>query len=668
MPFGGGGFTRAPHRHGDQPMARLTKTETAQVAAVVVFAVIASLLLPRLFPFVGAAENSVGDIRLATLSPPEAQHPDIVIVTVTEDTLAALPYRSPLDRGFLAGLLRTLTAAEVRAIGLDILFDQPTEAAKDAELGDVLSNLKVPLVAAWATQEDRLTEKQTAFLEVYLKGVNKGLVNLMTDRRDAVVRWVFPGRRRGGKFIPGLPAALARALGATVPSEALPLAYRFGPDARTPPFRVFPAQTVKLLPKPWLAGKIVLIGSDLPNSDRHRTPISAFTGGGLNEMPGVFIHAHALAQILDGRRAPATAIGGEAWLLLVLAIIGVALAAIDIPVPVKIAVGLSGLAMLWVGGFALYKYAGLMIPLLSPSLAYAIGGAVGAVFLGRRERRRKRFIRHAFSRFLSPAIVKQLIDEPNRLSLGGERREVTFIFTDITAFTSLTERLDPAVLLPLLNTYLDGMCRIALDHQGTIDKIVGDAVVAFFGAPADQPNHPALAMACALEMDAFARDFSAEQQAAGIDFGHTRIGVNTGFAVVGNFGGEFFFDYTAHGDTVNTAARLESVNKHLGTTICVSGFTASRCPDTHFRPVGVLVLKGKTEGLQTFEPLSLEAAASANTAAYLEAYELMKNHDPAARQAFANLVEEYPDDKLAAYHDKRLDAGEQGMTIILEAK
>ena len=212
------------------------------------------------------------------------------------------------------------------------------------------------------------------------------------------------------------------------------------------------------------------------------------------------------------------------------------------------------------------------------------------------------------------------------------------------------------------------MCRIALDHQGTIDKIVGDAVVAFFGAPADQPDHPALAMACALEMDAFARDFSAERQAAGIDFGHTRIGVNTGFAIVGNFGGESFFDYTAHGDTVNTAARLESVNKHLGTTICVSGFTAWRCPDTHFRPVDVLVLKGKTEGLQTFEPLSPEAAASANAAAYLEAYELMKNHDPAARQAFASLVEEYPDDKLAAYHDKRLDAGEQGMTIVLEAK
>ncbi len=649
-------------------MARLTKTETVQVAAVVVFAVIAGLLLPRLFPFIGAAENSIADIRLATLSPPEAQNPDIVIVTITEDSLAGLPYRSPLDRSFLAGLVRTLAAAEVRAIGLDILFDQPTEAAKDAELRDVLSNIKVPIVAAWATGEDQLTEKQMNFLEVYLQGVNKGLVNLMSDPRDAVVRWLFPGRSRGGKFIPGLPAALASALGATVPSQTLPLAYRFGPDSQTPPFRVFPAHAVKLLPKPWLAGKIVLVGADLPNSDRHRTPVSAFAGSGLNETPGVFIHAHALAQILDGRRAPGMAMGVEAWLVLVLAVIGVALAAVNTPVPVKVAAGLGGLAMLWVGGFALYKYAELMIPLLSPSLAYAFGGALGAVFLGHRERRQKRFISQAFSRFISPGVVKQLIDEPDRLSLGGERREVTYIFTDIAAFTSLTEGLDPAVLLPLLNRYLDGMCAIALDRQGTIDKIVGDAVVTFFGAPADQPDHPALAMACALEMNAFTRAFAAEQQAASINFGRTRIGINTGFAVVGNFGGKSFFDYTAHGDAVNTAARLESVNKHLGTTICVSGFTASRCPDMHFRPIGVLVLKGKTEGLQTFEPLSPEAAASANTAAYLEAFELMKNHDPAARQAFENLVEEYPHDKLAAYHGKRLGAGEQGVTIVLEAK
>ena len=636
--------------------------------AIIAFAALVGVSAPWVFPLVGWVENRVADIRVATLSPAEPQHPAIVVVAVTEDTLAALPYRSPLDRRFLADLLRTLEAAGVRAIGLDILLDQPTEEAKDAELGAVLKALGVPVVVAWADSDDKLTERQAAFLEDYLEGLEKGLPNLETDASDGTVRWIFPGRRRGDGMVRGLAGALAAVLGAPVPETRIALAYRKGPDARTPAFRVFPAHTLRFLPKAWLAGKIVVIGSDLPHSDRHRTPFAAAYGEDRGAMAGAMIHAHALAQLLDGRRAPGMGLAGEGALVAVLAVLGLLLAALDMPIPAKIGAGVGGLAVLWVGGFALFNFAGALIPLVTPSLAFAVSGGVGSAYLGRRDRQQKRFLRQAFSRFTSPAVVDLLIADPSRLTLGGERREITCLFTDLAGFTALIEKSEPADVLPLLNRYLDGMCRIVFDHDGTIDKIVGDALVVFFGAPLEQPDHPARAMACALDLDAFAHAFAAEQKTAGIEFGETRIGLNTGMAVLGNFGGEAFFDYTAHGDTMNTAARMESVNKHLGTTMCVTVATASRCPDMRFRPVGVLVLKGKSKGVEAFEPLSPEAAASPATAAYLKAFESMRSGDPGAGAVFAGLLKDHPDDRLAAFHATRLAAGEVGATVVFREK
>jgi class 3 adenylate cyclase len=284
------------------------------------------------------------------------------------------------------------------------------------------------------------------------------------------------------------------------------------------------------------------------------------------------------------------------------------------------------------------------------------------------ERQQKRFIRQAFSRFLAPAVVDQLVADPSRLELGGERVEITCLFTDLEGFTSLIENAEPSVVLPLLNRYLDSMCRIVLDHGGTIDKIVGDALHVLFGAPLPQSGHPASAVDCALALHEFAGAFMFSDEAKALNFGKTRIGVHTGFAVVGNFGGESFFDYTAHGDTVNTAARMEGANKYLGTSVCVSGATISKCPDHDFRPVGTLILKGKSEGVEAFEPLRAACLENGAEQAYLEAYALMHNGDDVARTAFDDLTKRYPQDALAACHAKRLAAGEIGIKIVLNEK
>ena len=283
------------------------------------------------------------------------------------------------------------------------------------------------------------------------------------------------------------------------------------------------------------------------------------------------------------------------------------------------------------------------------------------------ERQQRRFIREAFARFISPAVVDRLVSDPSRLSLGGERVELTCIFTDLAGFTSLIENLEPPVVLPLLNKYLDGLCRIVLEHDGTIDKIVGDALHAFFGAPVEQQDHPQRAMSCALALAEFAEEFVTQEHAVSLGFGHTRIGVHTGVAVVGNFGGESFFDYTAHGDVVNSAARLETANKGLGTRTCVSAATASRCPEIRFRPVGKLLLKGKAQEIEAFEPFPENDSKRAPADAYDSAFALLRSGDARALTEFAALLEAYPEDPLTAFHAKRLSAGEGGVVVILDS-
>ena len=277
--------------------------------------------------------------------------------------------------------------------------------------------------------------------------------------------------------------------------------------------------------------------------------------------------------------------------------------------------------------------------------------------------------RAALARYFSPRLAEQLASNPLFMALGGERREGTFLFTDLADFTPLVESSDPARVVQLLNAYLDGVTKIVFSHDGTVVKILGDAVYAMFGAPVEQMDHAERAVRCALAIDEFACRFAACQNAEGVPLGVTRVGVNSGSAIIGNFGGEAFFDYTAHGDAINVAARLESANKRLGTRICVSAATAAEVPNFHGRPVGELVLKGREEALMAYEPLSEEAFRSRQTLDYGAAYEKLAKGDAVnARQAFAGLISSYGDDSLALFHLQRLLAGKTGVRIELSEK
>ncbi|WP_372623570.1 adenylate/guanylate cyclase domain-containing protein [Falsiroseomonas sp.] len=269
----------------------------------------------------------------------------------------------------------------------------------------------------------------------------------------------------------------------------------------------------------------------------------------------------------------------------------------------------------------------------------------------------------ALSRYFSPNLAAQLASDARSLDLASQRREITALFTDVTGFTALVETMTPQALASLVNGYFAGMTEIIFAHGGTVTKIMGDALLVLFGAPEEQPDHAARGVACALALDGYAEAFRAARAAEGIGFGPTRIGIHSGEALVGDFGGGRYFDYTAYGDTINMVARLQAANKALGTRICASAAVAERVPRFQGRPAGDLLLRGRTEALRAFEPLSPDRFALPSTTAYGVAFAKLAARDPVALPAFAVLVGAAEADPLASFHLRRLLNGGSGAQV-----
>lgn len=398
-----------------------------------------------------------------------------------------------------------------------------------------------------------------------------------------------------------------------------------------------------------LRGRIALVGVTATGfGDSVLTPLR-------DRIAGVTAHAEALEQILLGRSLtrPAWAMASEIGLLLAL---GLALIASWRRLPAIVSGGLVVLAIapIAAGAFLAYRQAGLLLDPTLPTLGLLLThGAVAATAQWRVERDR-RAIRAAFAQYLAPALVARLAEHPERLRLGGEWRQMSFIFTDIAGFTSLSETVPPDRLVATLNAYFDGVCGCVLEAGGTIDKMVGDALHAMFGAPVDQPDHAERAVVCALAIHRFTTGFAAARRAEGMPFGRTRIGVATGGAVVGNFGSRHHFDYTAYSDAVNLTARLENANKALGTPLCVSAATAKACPDRQFRPIGRLLLRGVGAPVEAVIPDEL---CPAPAEAYAAAFAALRRGEAGAAVLFAVLTADHPEDPLARLHTRRLSEG-----------
>lgn len=388
-------------------------------------------------------------------------------------------------------------------------------------------------------------------------------------------------------------------------------------------------------------------------------------------MPGVRAHAMALGQMLTGQYLERSSWSSIAEALLLLAgslIVG--LYALRATAWRSFLMALALLALLWVGVWFAYVVEHQLLDALNPTLAIVLSFGLTSIVHHLATERERRWVRNAFSRYVSPNRVAHLMAHPDQLRLGGQRRVCSFVFTDLVGFTTLMEKTDPSQVTSLLNEYLEAMLVIVFKHEGTLERIMGDALAVLFSAPVEQPDYRQRALACALEMHLFATAYAKRLQSEGIPWGHTRIGVHGGEVIVGNFGGKTLFDYRALGDPINTAARLESVNKHLGTRVCVSEAVVEGCPGFEGRSVGRLVLKGRSQPLRAYEPLAvIDTEKCASATDYAAAMKLLESADaPAALAAFESLAERHPQDPLVALHLGRLREGAQDDLIVMSEK
>jgi len=262
--------------------------------------------------------------------------------------------------------------------------------------------------------------------------------------------------------------------------------------------------------------------------------------------------------------------------------------------------------------FASGYWINLTQPVLASSLAL-FGGVAYQYFV---EGREKRQMKKLFGQYVSRDVFAQLVADPSRARLGGHRRQMTVLFSDIRGFTTLTERGEPEAIVAMLNEYFTRMVAIVFRHKGTIDKFVGDMVMALFGAPLDDAGHAGHAVEAALDMVDALHELNARWQAEGREPLDIGIGINTGPMIAGNIGSEAIMSYTVIGDAVNLGSRLESLNKEYGTRIIISETTRAALDGRYLiRPLGEVVVKGKTEPVAIFELTGRTSTAAARVEA-----------------------------------------------------
>jgi adenylate cyclase len=370
-----------------------------------------------------------------------------------------------------------------------------------------------------------------------------------------------------------------------------------------------------------VAGRIVLVGATAPGLlDLRSTPIDV-------AVPGVEIHAQLLEHILSGAflRRPDWASGLETVVFVALAIV-IALSAAYLPVRASSSIGVLGIAGWCAASWLAYRNEDLLLDPTFPSMSAAAVLFATVGYVAFREERGRREIRSAFGRYVAPGLVEELARDPERLRLGGEIKDMTILFTDMRGFTTVSEGMDAERLTAFVNAFLTPLTDTILANRGTIDKYIGDAVMAFWNAPLDDDDHARHACEAALSMlraiDAFnAADHGYPPVAIG-------IGLNTGACCVGNLGSERRFDYSVIGDDVNVASRFEGQTKAYGVPIIVGERTAQAVADFALIEFDRVRVKGKTVPLSLFALLGdaqaagdpgfvrLKAAAGRLTGAY----------------------------------------------------
>ena len=592
--------------------------------------------------------------RLAVRPPADT---GITIVGIDESSFGELQQQWPWPRSVHGRLVDALTRAGAAVIAFDIVFAEPSVPEEDAAFAQAIFNAgPVVLAGDLATQENDYADQVIQVEPLHsLKeaGGIKGLAAVSLDG-DMVLRRVPQDSEALWRVILRQdPRPEWRAAAERVVDGHTYIRYA-GPDHTFRYVSYYQAlDPDTFLPRDSLKGRIVLIGRDVKASpepgaaqpDMFASPFSAATG---QLTPGVEFHANAMLTMLTASEI--RPIAQSARLALAAAIIAVAAWAMRKWRPVTSALVAVALALAWLAGsFGWFAYGDRWLPALGPPLGVALVYVAqgGTAFLTEQARRRQ--IKAAFGYYVSPAVVEQMVAHPERLKLGGERRVLSILFNDLAGFTTLAESLSAEETARILNEHLTAMTKIVLESGGTVDKFIGDAVMAFWNAPLDEPEHALKACQAAVAMQA---DLARRRADLGNVDLRMRVGIATGAVVVGNMGSDTRFDYSAIGDNVNLAARLENVNKAYGTSTLVAASTievvSGRIPH---RLVDRVRVKGKTEPVAVYT-LDAEPAVVAISDQAIEAYRQQEWDRSAA--LWQSLLELSPDDPIAKVYLKRI--------------
>lgn len=391
------------------------------------------------------------------------------------------------------------------------------------------------------------------------------------------------------------------------------------------------------------AGKWVLVGLTAPGLlDLKACPTASI-------YPGVEVHATLLDNLLKGDFLK-TVPTGVLWAGILILASAMVLVVFWFSGLAATLAGCAALALAYLALTATAFHSSWWADPLLPGIALGLSFALATAFSYATEGRQKLYIRRMFGQYMSETVINHLLEHPEKLQLGGERRRVTLFFSDLAGFTTISERLSPETVVGLLNDYLSAMTEIILSEEGTVDKFEGDAIMAFWGAPLDQPDQARRACRAALKQQAALAELN--QRFAGLNLPPLtmRIGLHTGDAIVGNLGSEKRFDYTVIGDTVNLASRLEGVNKFYGSRVMASEVTVVACEGgIEFRELDLVAVKGKEQAVRVFEVLGLTGELDPDTerrrhvfAQGLELYREGRFHD--AQVHFEALLAEFPAD------------------------
>lgn len=535
----------------------------------------------------------------------------IVIVAIDEDSFDELNLPWPFPRALHGKLVDVLRAAEPLALGFDVLFPEPSGRgpADDDAFGRAVARAgNVVLAAATTTVSESFYTKVD--LNPPVAAIRRGAaavgpVNLFVDG-DGNLRRAPLRHRVGDEVMLGFDAQLARlAARRGFPAAPLPAApeilINFRGRPKTFPWLPYHRVVRGEVDPAMFRGKIVLVGpTSQALQDIFSTPFAR-----ARQMPGVEIHANVLETLLRGialREVPA-------WVSTVLTVIAAGAGA-WLVVRLRALRALLTVALLWTTlaawTFAAFAMWDVWIRSVGITVGLVLGYGSAVIENFVREQRERRRL----SQFFSPAVLREIVRHPGDVALGSSRRRLTVLFSDIRGFTSISERTEPEVVVEMLREYLTEMTEVVFKYGGTVDKYIGDCIMALYNVPFEDPDHAVNAIRTGLELQERARAFSARWEAKlGVTI-RNGVGINTGEAVVGTMGSRQRLEYTAIGDTVNLASRLESLTKDYGTSILISEFTYDHVRGRFVTrelgdvaELGGVTVKGKTQAVKIYAVL-----------------------------------------------------------------